>query len=84
MKVDEQKMWEWLHECERTNCTHMLVVLDRSEGEFDIFPVKVSTKQNVTQEVTFYNSQTGCTVIEIYNMSLPLNKQLAEQAAYNL
>jgi len=75
-KLTVEKMQEWLHECLRTNSTHMLLVSDRSDGKFDIFPVRISEKENIEKTVEFYNQQEGYKVLEIYNMSLPLDIQL--------
>ncbi len=76
MQLSETKLREWLNECYRIDSvTHMLLVVDRTEN-FETYPVKVHSHQNIKTIESFYKSRPDSQVVEIYNMALPLEEQM--------
>jgi hypothetical protein len=76
-QLDEKQLRSWLEECYRTGCTHMLLVVDRDE-DFNVFPVKVHSYQDVSEVESFYRNQPETDVVEVYSMFLSLEEQLEE------
>ncbi len=75
-QVNEKNLREWLNECYRIDSiTHMLLVVDRTEN-FEVFPVKVHSTQNIKEVESFYKNRPDTQVVEVYNMALPLEEQM--------
>lgn len=75
-QVTENKLRSWLEECYRTDASHMLLVVDRSE-DFVINPVKVSKSENVDTIELFYSQLPETEVVEIYSMKHSLEEQMS-------
>lgn len=73
-QVTEKKLRSWLDECYRTQCTHMLLVVDRTDN-FVINPVKIFPNENVQDVIDFY-FKPETEVVEVYSMNHSIDEQL--------
>lgn len=70
---------EWFEE--GNEATHLIVVCDTLD--YEDYPVYVDISENVHELVDFYNTQPMSKVMEVYNLSLPMEQQLSEGRAFN-
>jgi hypothetical protein len=61
--------------------THMIVVVDTYDHED--YPVYVSAGENSRTKAAEYNGKDMQRVMEVYNLSLPMEAQLSENRAFN-
>ena len=69
----------WLEEAKKVNATHMLVVCDTYAWEDD--PVYVFSGQDIYTIMAQNNGPNMTRLMEVYNMSMDLEKQLHEVRA---
>lgn len=79
--IDDIKCW--LKNCkDNPNCTHMLVVCDTYDWED--YPVNVLKTDSVENKIEHYTNASMQKVMEVYNMSMDLDKQLSEHRSWNI
>lgn len=61
--------------------THLLIIKSMLDNK--VFPVYVSVSDNVSDTIKAYQSN-NCYVLEIYNYSMSIVKQLNELRSYNI
>lgn len=71
----------WLNRAKKENATHMLVVCDTFD--WDDYPVFVSDEENVRDVYEQYHGKDMQKVMEVYNLSLDIHRQLCEFRARN-
>ena len=72
----------WMEEAKKRNATHLIVALDAFD--YDNYPVYVSANENVHKKINQINWKAMQGIDEIYNMSIDIDKQLAEDRAYHI
>jgi hypothetical protein len=70
-----EMIYDWLIEGKRQKATHCIVVCDTFDHED--YPVYVSKKQDVHEQVKKYNGPNMQRVMEVYNLKKPLESQLS-------
>jgi len=77
--IDEIR--DWL-KSERTNdCSHMIVVCDTYD--YEDYPVYIQQGSDIQKEIDQRNSQFS-KVMEVYDLSKDIEKQLSEKRAWNI
>lgn len=61
--------------------THLLIIKSMLDNK--VFPVYVSVRDNINDTIKAYQSN-NCYVLEVYNYSIGLIKQLHELRTYNI
>lgn len=82
MATTREEIREWLEEAKKKNATHLVVVCDTFD--YDDYPVYVHQGQDVNKVVRIQKEQSMQRVMEVYNLSMDIEKQLSEHRAYNL
>ena len=82
MATTREEIREWLEEAKKKNATHMVVVCDTFD--YDDCPVYVLQGQDVNKVVQGQNAASMQRVMEVYNLSMDIEKQLSEHRAFNL
>lgn len=71
----------WLKRAPK-GATHMLVVCDTFNYE-DYYPVFVMRGQNIKKEAKKRNGPNMTGLMEVYNLSMDLEKQIAQVRSFN-
>lgn len=81
MAITKEYIREAFIRCkENPEHTHMLIVCDTFD--WDDYPVEISKGRDIHEAVKYY-SQNMQKVMEVYNMDLPMEPQLAQYRAFN-
>lgn len=73
----------WLNMGKNQGSTHVIIVCDT--WDYEDFPVFVSKGENIQERVSNYRPENMEKVMEVYNLSMDLEKQLnSNKKAYNL
>jgi hypothetical protein len=70
----------WFKEGKRVKATHMIVVCDTFD--YEDYPVYVARGQNV-RDIESAHTGNMQHVMEVYNLSLPMEQQLNEVRSFN-
>jgi len=81
MATMQSDIRNWLKEAKAKGATHMIVACDTYDHED--YPVEVMPGQNVHEVFKQYNGPNMQRVMEVYNLSLDIEKQLLEHRAFN-
>ncbi|MFA5987212.1 MAG: hypothetical protein WC797_00990 [Candidatus Paceibacterota bacterium] len=81
MATTQNMIREWFIRGKKMHATHLIVVCDTFEWED--YPVFVTKKQNVHEVYTEHNGSNMQKVMEVYNLSMDMEKQLAEHRAFH-
>lgn len=81
MTTTREDIREWLVTAKAAGATHVIVVVDTFDHED--YPVRVMPEDDVHQVYKDYDGPNMQRVMEIYNLRLDLEMQLAEQRARN-
>ena len=71
----------WLRRAKAEGATLMIVVCDTYDHED--YPVSVKPGEDVRKKYDEYNGKNMQRVMEVYNLSMDIEKQLLEPRAYN-
>lgn len=71
----------WLERAKKDGATHVIVVCDTYDHED--YPVEVKKGEDVRKKFDEYNGKNMQRVMEVYNLSLDIDKQLLEHRAFN-
>lgn len=82
MTATLQDIKYWIERAKEKNATHLIVAVDRFD--FENYPIYVSEKQDVNDEYARIMKSDMQGIDEIYNMSMDINKQLAESRAFHI
>lgn len=82
MAASKSQIREWVDRGVKAGATHVIIVYDR--WDYEDFPVYVDKGQSVEDEVSYYNGENMCSVMEVYNLSMDINSQMDEFRAWNL
>jgi hypothetical protein len=82
MATTKEEIRGWLNDGLKQGCTHVIIVCDTFD--WDDYPVYISPLEDVRNKVAEYNGKNMQKIMEIYNLKLPIENQLAENRVYNL
>lgn len=75
----------WLERGIAEGATHVMIAWDDFDGPDGDYPIYVGSHENVYERVAKFSSPSNADrLIEVYNLSLPLDPQLNERRAWNL
>ena len=80
MAATKDDIREWFDRGVREGATHLIVVCDTYDWED--YPVYVAQGEDVRQRESAFQTNMQ-KVMEVYNLKLPRDKQLAETRAFN-
>lgn len=66
---------EWLEKGEEEGATHVIVVCDTFD--YEDYPVMVKPSERVREKVEEYRKKRWSKVMEVYNLSMDIDEQLA-------
>lgn len=81
MAASRQDIIDWFAEGVASDCTHMIVVCDTFD--YDDYPVFVFANEDVHKVYEKYNGNNMQKVMEVYDLSMDRDPQLAEFRAFN-
>ncbi len=82
MATTQDDIRGWLKEAKRQKATHLIVVVDTFDHQD--YPVYVKPGEDIHAQVAHYNGPNMQRVMEVYNLSLDWEHQLATRRAWNL
>jgi len=63
--------------------THVIIAVDT--WDWEDFPVPVKRTENIEEAISnITEGNSGCNLMEVYNLSMPLEDQLNEHRAYHI
>ena len=83
--ADKKEIRGWFEKGMESGSKYMLVVYDQMEppDEMDS-PCYAVSDEDALETYSAYNSDMFCTVMEVYNLTLDMETQLAEKRAWHL
>lgn len=81
MGTSKEQIKRWLTEAQKSGASHVIVVCDTYD--WDDYPVPV-TQGELSQKLDYYRNASMQKIMEVYNLSMDLDEQLAEHRAWNL
>jgi dCMP deaminase len=81
MQTTVSKIREWLSLTDNTTHSHLLVVSDTFE--YSEYPVDVENGKNVKDVIAEYNGKNMQRVMEVYNLNMDIEEQLAAGKVWN-
>lgn len=82
MIATREDIKRWLDDGIEMKSTHMIVVCDTFDHSD--YPVYVSSDLDVNEVVKMYNNNDMQTIMEVYNFSMDIQKQLDQERVYNI
>jgi hypothetical protein len=81
MAASRQDIRNWFDRGVKQGSTHLIVVCDTFD--YDDYPVFVSKDENVREKALTFNGGNMQRVIEVYNLSMDRDIQMAEHRSFN-
>jgi hypothetical protein len=81
MQTTKQDIRRWLEDAKLEDATHLIVVCDTYD--YEDYPVSVMPNEDVHKKYTYYSTQGMSKVMEVYNLNMDLESQLAERRAFH-
>jgi hypothetical protein len=81
MAANKDIIKQWFKEGKKEGATHMIVVCDTFD--YDDYPVYVQKDEDARTKASEYSGKNMQRVMEVYNLSKNMEKQLAEYRAFN-
>lgn len=82
MAASKNQIREWVERGAKTGATHVIIVYD--SWDYEDYPVYVDKNQLVHEEVSKRNGRNMLSVMEVYNLSMDIEKQLNEHRAWHM
>ena len=82
MGTTREEIKEWLDNAIKQGATHMIVACDTFD--YEDYPVSVMPGESVEEAIKKYKTINMSKVMEVYNLSMPIETQLAEFRAWNI
>lgn len=82
MAATKQDIREWLRRGKESGATHVIVVCDT--WDYEDYPVYIEPGQSVSEKLSYYQRADMQKVMEVYNLSMDIEAQLAEGCAWHL
>lgn len=80
MAATKEDIRGWVTDAE-PGSTHVIVVCDTYDHED--YPVDVSKDQNIFDRIDYYKNCSMQRVMEVYNLNMDIEEQLAEHRAWH-
>jgi len=81
MATTKEDIEKWFKEGKKQKATHLIVVCDTFS--YEDYPVYVSIEENVYKKYGGYNNKSMQRVMEVYNLSQKMKKQLNKNRTLN-
>jgi hypothetical protein len=81
MGTTREDIRSWLERAKAKGATHMIVVCDTYD--YEDYPVEVMPGQDARKVYNDHNGPNMTRAMEIYNLSMDIEKQLLEHRAHN-
>jgi hypothetical protein len=81
MKQDTNRIRKWLENGKNKRSTHVIVVYNVNER--DMRPLYVSTGQNIVSRIQSVNNDYTLRPVEVYNLSMDIDRQLLQARTWN-
>lgn len=82
MQTTRADLEEWFKQGLKKKATHMIIACDTFDNSD--YPVYVKNNENVIERVNDYSKPEKMSiVVEVYNLSMDMNKQLNEYRSFN-
>jgi len=82
MTATLQDIHRWIAKAKEKGASHLIIAVDTYDHEN--YPVYIGYNENIKKEIGRIRSAELQGIDEIYNMSMDIDKQLAEDRAYNI
>jgi hypothetical protein len=82
MAATRDDIRNWLQMGQQKGASHVIIMCDTFD--WSDYPVYVQAWQNVAGHITDLNNTSMQEIMEVYNLSLPIESQLNEKKAWNL
>lgn len=82
MAATKQDILEWLRRGKESGATHVIVVCDT--WDYEDYPVYINPGESVSEKLSYYQHADMQRVMEVYNLSMDIESQLAEGCAWHL
>ena len=79
MATTQADIKRWFKEAVKRGGTHMIVVCD--SFDYEDYPVIVMPNEKLSEKMKEYNGQNMQHIMEVYDLKLPMEAQLAERRA---
>jgi hypothetical protein len=80
--TSKKEIRDYLKRGMKQGATHVLVVCDHFD--YEDYPVFVLSNENINDKIKEYHHKNMQTVMEIYNLRLPLEEQLSQKRVWNV
>lgn len=77
----EERIRRWLENGKRRQSTHVIITYNTNER--DLRPEYVSMSQNIRQRIQSVNEDYNLRPVEVYNLSMDIDRQLLQQRTWN-
>lgn len=81
MAASREDIRDWLRRGKGKGATHMVVVCDTFDH--DDYPVFVMPGEDARKKADEYNGKNMQRVMEVYNLGMDIDTQMAEHRAFN-
>lgn len=81
MATTKEDIRSWLESGKERGATHVIVVCDTFDWED--YPVYVMKDEKIQERYDHFNGKDMQKVMEVYNLSMPIEPQLVEHRARN-
>jgi hypothetical protein len=81
MADNRQRLRKWLENGKKKRSTHVIVTYNVNDKDFR--PVYVGANQNIRSRLQAINNDYAMTPVEVYNLSMDIDKQLLQAKTWN-
>ncbi|GCE16807.1 hypothetical protein [Dictyobacter kobayashii] len=81
MGTSQEDIKRWLNRGKEEGATHVIVVCDTFS--YEDYPVMVKPEEKVKDIAKKYDGENMQRIMEVYNLSMDFDKQLAERRSFN-
>ena len=82
MTQGTERIRRWLENGKKKRSTHVIVTYNVNERDFR--PVYVAMNQNIVSRVQSVNNDYSLRPVEVYNLSMDIEKQLLQARTWNV
>ena len=82
MAASKKQIREWIERGVETGATHVIIVYD--SWDYEDYPVYVDKDQSVNAEIDARDGRNMLSVMEVYDLSMDIEAQLAEYRAWHV
>lgn len=78
---NKQRIRKWLENGKKKRSTHVIVAYNMTEKDFR--PIYVGNNQNIRSRLQTINNDYLLQPVEVYNLSMDIDKQLLQRRTWN-